>query len=111
MDSKETELKKFVFYIFSVVLAFTFGFIFCYLNNPRRTPEIHILEQDLVITYPKGESENRVPAGSHIYYHKTFPEGFHTYYIYFNLDGKKLDNTLDSQDPFPIFPITLERLN
>lgn len=93
--------------------AFLLGLIFCalclsltlFLWNSAKATKIHKLKSPLILT---SESPTRnlhlLPAGTTLYFDKSFPEGFTRYRVYINIDRMPLPLT-DLTDPTEIDPI------
>jgi hypothetical protein len=67
--------------------------------------KVHVLKSPMLLASPKtSKAQHLLPAGTTLYFDKSFPEGFTRYKVYVNVDRFPLTLT-DQADPNSIDPI------
>lgn len=103
------------FLIFAIFVSFVAGILFTHLTHfnlsGKQMTKIHTLKSPLLLTSEnEGKVPSMLPAGTTMYFDRSFPEGFTRYKIYVNIDRYPLELT-DLDDPTLIIPLEARPLD
>lgn len=60
-------------------------------ETPMKNERSHVLEKPLLVQPKAGPSVGVLPAGTRLYYDRSFPEGFDLFHVYVRVEGAGLE--------------------
>jgi hypothetical protein len=95
----------------SVAILLTVAVGTAFIHNQLRAPQVHVLQFPLLLAGPSGDMPlHTLPAGTTMYFDRSYPEGFTRYKVYVNVDRLPLPLTTLA-DRTAINPITAWKMD